>query len=85
MKFIVFLLGIQQDKQHTSDIRVWRVRTTFVAVEEQNVLHIMSVCLQLLISSIPMRMRHIVFCILRGSAKFFHIIPFGQDFRKKSY
>jgi len=32
----------------------------------------------------PMRMRHMVLCSLHGSATFFHIIPFGQDFRKKT-
>jgi len=41
-----FLLGIQ-DKQRTSDITVCRVRTTFLAVEEQNILHKMSVYLQI--------------------------------------
>jgi len=39
------LLGIQQEKQRTSNVTLRHLRTTCVALEEQNVLHIMSLCL----------------------------------------
>jgi hypothetical protein len=48
-----------------------RVRITTVAVENQQVLRILSVCV---VTQYTKRMRHIAMCCLPGSTIFFHII-----------
>jgi hypothetical protein len=51
-----------------TDVTLKGVRVTTVAVEEQYVLNILSVCVSVdLVTQYQMRMRHIVICGLSGS------------------
>ena len=61
--------------QCTCNVTLRCVRATIVAVKEQYVIHILSVCFVALGAQQAMCMRHIFVCGLAGSTIFFHIIP----------
>ena len=62
------------------------VLATIFAVEKQQVVHILSVCVCVaLVVQHAMPMRHIVICGLHCSTVFSHIISLTVRFSKKSY
>jgi len=66
-----------QDRQCTSAVTTRHIRLTIIAVEKQNILHIVEYCEDVPVTLVilhAMRMRHIVICVLHASALFFHII-----------
>jgi hypothetical protein len=65
---------MKQDRQCTYNITLRRGDANTVAVEKQQVLHILGVCVTLGIQH-AMCMRHTVICGLPRSTIFFHIIP----------
>ena len=64
---------MKQDRKCTYNITVRRGDGNTVAVEKQQVLHILGVCVTLGIQH-PMHMHHTVICGLPGSAILFNII-----------
>ena len=68
-----FTREITQERQCAYVVTLKRVRATVVVVEKQQVLHIPSVCVALVIQRV-IRMRRIVICDLSQYTLFFHII-----------
>ena len=74
-------LGTKETKKNQCrDVRVHvtlrRVRVTIVTVEEQLVLHILSVCIPPLVTEYTLRIRRVSLTVfgLSGCIRFFHII-----------
>jgi hypothetical protein len=82
-----FELISEQERQRKYDVTMRNIRATIVAVEKQEVLHILSVRVFLPVASDPQRemsMRHIAICSFSSSTTFFHTKNHKlHDFPKK--